>query len=319
MIRPSVSDGSSPFNRFRQGESSMAAKTASKKTNGKKSTTKKPIAVSVFQLRMPFRRAIEVEHLVKPPTYVQPKKIHSRNLLPLIREGMEREFHSQSSEAFLRPLIMATPLAAMAPLAASDELTLVTNTELPKVGQQKTASNVGEPSVAVNGNVVFFSGNWYAAVSSDSGKTFQFIDPNSAFKDPSANSHFCCDQVVHYISKIDTFVWLLQYGPDTGDNIQRLAFAKTADVVQGRWRLFDLTTAMLGVPGAFLDFPDLAVGANHLYVTTNIFQGADQAGSGVLRIPIAEIKSGGIIAKRFVSMELQSFRVAQSCGPTAYF
>ncbi len=46
-----------------------------------------------------------------------------------------------------------------------------------------------------------------------------------------------------------------------------------------------------------LDFPDLAVGANHLYLTTNIFQGTDQAGSGVVRIPFDEIGSGAITAK----------------------
>src|SRR5262249_35546981 len=97
------------------------------------------------------------------------------------------------------------------------------------------------------------------------------------------------------------------------------AFAKTNDVIQGRWRLFDITTDMLGVKGAFLDFPDLAVGANSLYVTTNIFPGGDSAGSAVVRIPLVGIDGGPVTATRFVSMELQSFRVAQHCGTTAFF
>src|SRR5262249_16290582 len=166
-----------------------------------------------------------------------------------------------------------------------------------------------------------YTGNWYAAVSADGGTNFQYIDPATAFKasDPP-NSSFCCDQVVHYIPQIDTFVWLLQYGnPEESDNIQRLAFAKTNDVIQGRWRLFDITTEMLGVKGAFLDFPDLAVGANSLYVTTNIFPGGDSAGSAVVRIPFVGIDGGTVTATRFVSMELQSFRVAQHCGTTAFF
>jgi hypothetical protein len=188
-------------------------------------------------------------------------------------------------------------------------------------GQQQTASNVDEPSTAANGRVVIYTRNWYAAMSSDGGQTFQFIDPVTAFKasDPE-NSSFCCDQVVHYIPRIDTFVWLLQYGnAEQSDNIQRLAFAKTADVIQGRWRLFDITTDMLGVSGAFLDFPDLAVGDNALYVTTNIFPGGDAAGSAVVRIPLDGIDSGHVTATRFVSMDFQSFRVAQNCAATAFF
>lgn len=298
----------------------MSKKLTSKDKAVKKAAVKKPAAVKksasavqVIRLRMPSRRPIEVEHLVEPPTFVKPKKIHPRHLLPLIREGMEREFHSQTPQAVFHPL------AAAGPLAASDELKLVTNTELIEPGRQQTASNVGEPSVAINGQIVFYTGNWYAAVSVDGGRTFKFINPAKSFPDPKPGSSFCCDQIVHYISKIDTFVWLLQYGPDTGNNIQRLAFAKSADVVSGKWRLFDITTASLKVGGAFMDFPDLAVGANNLYVTTNIFGPGSQVGSAVVRIPFSGIESGQVTARPFVSMDFQSFRVAQNCGTTAFF
>jgi hypothetical protein len=57
----------------------------------------------------------------------------------------------------------------------------------------------------MNGNVVFYTGNWYAALSSDGGNTFQYVDPFTAFPDPP-NMGFCCDQVVQYIPQIDTFV-----------------------------------------------------------------------------------------------------------------
>jgi hypothetical protein len=84
----------------------------------------------------------------------------------------------------------------------------------PQPGQQQTASNVGEPSAAFNADVAFYTGNWYAAMSSDGGRTFSFIDPAAAFaaSDPP-DSHFCCDQVVNYIPSIDTFVWLLPVRP----------------------------------------------------------------------------------------------------------
>jgi hypothetical protein len=272
--------------------------------------------------RRPETKTVAVRHLDLPPKFEKPKRVHPRRVLPLIREGAEREFHSLSSRAVMelhRPRFLGAPMAA-----AVGELVLTTNTELTSPAQTQTASNVDEPSAAANGQVVFYTGNWYAAVSTDGGGTFKYIDPANAFRasDPP-NSSFCCDQIVHYIPQIDTFVWLLQYGnaanSDNSDNLQRLAFAKTDDVKQGRWRLFDITTSFLGKPGAFLDFPDLAVGAKSLYVTTNIFIGADQAGSAVVRIPLDSIEGGRPVAKPFVSMDLQSFRVAQNCGATAYF
>jgi len=67
----------------------------------------------------------------------------------------------------------------MPALATTDELAVVTNTELTAVADQLTSANVNEPSVAVNDNVVFFTGNWYAASSPDGGKTFQYIDPKT--------------------------------------------------------------------------------------------------------------------------------------------
>src|SRR5258708_38467535 len=74
-------------------------------------------------------------------------------------------------------------------------------------------------------------------MSQDGGNTFKFIDPNSMAQPADGpDVKFCCDQVVNCMSSIDTFVWLLQYGPQSGDNIQRLAFGKTADVMAGKKR-----------------------------------------------------------------------------------
>jgi hypothetical protein len=267
---------------------------------------------------MPVPKPVRVTLRNAPPPYKRRENIHPRRILPRVREGREREFHSVTLPAMLLPPVTR----AFAAQAAADDLTLVTNTELPEPGLQQLASNVDEPSVAVNGDVVLFTGNWYAARSIDGGHTFQYLDPFTAFPDPP-NLGFCCDQVANYIASIDTFVWLLQYGPKSGpqaDNIQRLAFATTDEVRTGQWHLFDITTKVLGVAGQFLDFPDLAVGANSLYVTTNIFTpNGDSAGAAVVRIPISSIGQGQVTAQPFVSSTLNSFRVAQNCGPTAYF
>ncbi|HEX7288398.1 MAG TPA: hypothetical protein VF532_19595 [Candidatus Angelobacter sp.] len=286
-------------------------------SNQEKNAGKKPIKTaglgsgkaSAMALRG-SAKTIEVRRLATPPKIERPKRIHPRRLLPFVPEGRERPFHSLNTRAIIHHAE-----------AAGLDIQVVLNTELTQPGQSHTAGNVGEPSVSINGDVVFYTGNWYAAVSTDGGKTFSFIDPkNMAQPNDPAEVTFCCDQVVNYMPAIDTFVWLLQYGPASGDNIQRLAFAKTADVKAGRWRIFDITTQALEVPGFFMDFPDLAVGANSLYVTTNCF-GPDQqtVGSAVIRIPQSSIAQGNPTAEKFVSMDLFSFRVAQNCGETGYF
>jgi hypothetical protein len=255
-------------------------------------------------------RPVRVRHLDAPPRIIRPKSIHARRLLPFVAEGQERAFHSMSTRAIIH-----------SPQDAVQDVQMVLNTPLTQPAQSRTASNVGEPSLSVNEDVVFYTGNWYAAISADGGKSFKFIDPNTMAQpnDPQGVT-FCCDQVVNYMPSIDMFMWLMQYGPTTGDNIQRLAFAKTADVKAGKWQVFDINTQMLGVPGFFMDFPDLAVAANFLYVTTNCF-GPDgkTAGSAVVRIPLSSIADGNPSIEKFVAMDLFSFRVAQNCGQTAYF
>jgi hypothetical protein len=270
-------------------------------------------SVVTITIRETNKQPVRIKTLARPPRIDRPQRIHARRFPPRILEGEERAFHSTTR-----------PLATFAARAVSpdDEIKIVLDTELSGPTQQQTASNVGEPSMAVNGDVVVYTGNWYAAVSSDRGKTFRYIDPSTAFQqfDPPGAT-FCCDQVVQFIPAIDTFVWLLQYSTANDvDNFQRLAFARTADVAANRWRLFDLTAKSLGVPGTFLDFPDLALGPNKLYITTNIFPPhSAKVGSAVVRIPFASIAAGSFRADRFVTFDHASIRVAQNCGKTAFF
>ena len=291
----------------------MAMKIQRKKA-GKASAGNKQI-VATIRLRKVFTKPVRVTFQTHLPRYKRPRRLHPRKLLRTVREGLEREFHSHSM-----PVAFHRPLTALLPMVATDELALVLNTELASMAAQQRASNVDEPSTAINDKVVLYTGNWYAAVSSDGGRSFNFMDPTTEFMtaDPPS-SNFCCDQVVQYIAQIDTFVWLMQYGPETGDNVQRLAFATSADVAQGRWRLFDITTQLLNVQGAFMDFPDLSVGANCLYVTTNLFGPGTEQGSAVIRIPFDGIQADRVAAQPFVSMDFQSFRVAQNCGTNAFF
>lgn len=301
----------------------QSAKSARKAAAGKRATAAEGTPVGSLRtasLRTRPAGRAAVEMLDEPPQLGPARrKIHRRHVLPPVIVGEEVLDLNPSPRANFGG---ALPRAlAMELEAATDNVVLVKNTELGAVADNNTASNVGEPSVASNGQVVFYTGNWYAAISTDGGETFKFVNPNNSFPNPP-RQRFCCDQVVHYIKQIDTFVWLLQYGKTSGgegDNIQRLAFARTADARQGNWRLFDITTQAVGLPGLFLDFPDLAVGANMLYMTTNAFEGDAWRASVVVRLPLAGISSGNITAQRFISRSVASLRVAQHCTTRAIF
>ena len=301
----------------------MARGKSDDKGSNKPTGRGKSVAPTEFKLKPVAAKPMQVKHHDVPPPHEKRQSIHRRRVLPRVKEGKERAFHSTTREiSFTLQRALPGGKRAAGAGAGTDDLAIVTNTELTQPGQQQLASSVGEPSVSVNNQVVMYTGNWYAARSADGGQTFQYLDPFTAFPDPP-NLGYCCDQVVNYIAKIDTFVWLLQYGPKTGpdqDNIQRLAFAKSDDVAAGKWRLFDITTQNLGLAGQFLDFPDLALSENFLYVTSNVFNPQGQsAGAVVVRMPIADIDAGAPTAQTFPSTDLNSFRVAQNCGTKAYF
>ena len=48
-------------------------------------------------------------------------------------------------------------------------------------------------------------------------------------------------------------------------------------LIAGRWRLFDITTKSLGVPGQFLDFPTMGFDPNNVIITGNIYNASTGA------------------------------------------
>ena len=254
------------------------------------------------------------------------RRIHARRIVPRVAAGEVQPDANPTSRLSLRRSAAAAPAEharrrSPMPSTRGDagELVFHRNVRLSDVATADTASHTCEPTVAVNGDVVFLAGNWFASASFDGGRTFRFVDPAKSFPDPPGMS-FCCDQVIQYVRKLDTWVWLLQYDSDRhGNNVERLAFATTAELREGRWRLFDLSSRGLGHPGLFLDYPDLALGSNSLYVSLNGFRGSDWERSIVVRIPYRGIRSGKIAAQKYESTELFNFRVAQHVGTSAYW
>ena len=193
-------------------------------------------------------------------------------------------------------------------------------------------------------DVVMMSGNTWAAYSTDGGVTFTTLDPTTIFpssptKDAAGNlldNGLCCDQVIQYIPSIDRFVWLMQFcgsGAATpggtclqGVNRLRIAAASPDTIKNSKgtgWTYWDLTSAGLNLGARAMDYPDLSVGTNSLYVS------ADSVGSGglvVVRIPLAQIQAGSTINFDFTNPSNPSGKgtaygahLSQNTGDTVFW
>jgi hypothetical protein len=159
-----------------------------------------------------------------------------------------------------------------------------------------------EPSGATGGGVVFLTLNSFAAYSTDNGNTFTGLNPTNIFPN-TADGGFCCDQIVQYVPSIDRFIWLMQFNNQTDamgnrltGNRLRIASASPAGIINSggtAWTYWDLTTGQFGLGTNQLDYPDLSVGNNFLYVSAdNRFAPSGQAGLVVMRIPLNQIQAG---------------------------
>ena len=212
------------------------------------------------------------------------------------REGQLSTHHRPTPIAALPPGVLAalppappnqsnpSPLAIAQPL---DRNHVLTDTET-----ANATSTVNEPSVAARGNEVLITGNWFAAFSTDSGASFDYLNPTNTFP-ASPQGIFCCDQVALYDAGDDVMFWFLQYRRDNAQNTIRLAVAQGPDIAAQQWRTYDFTPLGIGNwNNEWFDYPDLAVSDDNLYITTNTFSTVGTGGftrAVILRIPLAEL------------------------------
>ena len=184
-----------------------------------------------------------------------------------------------------------------------------------------SSSSVNEPSVAGNGPIIFYTGNWYAALSNNGGQTFSYLDPFKGPFSPVAGG-FCCDQVTVYDPSRNSLFWLQQYRMDAnGNNVQRINVDMGAN---GSFDCaYDRTAQNYNFAGGnWLDFPDLVLGSNNfLYHRSNVYNINDQfTGAVIIRTPLDEIANCQTTHFRYLTAtDHNSFRVAQGSGATAYW
>lgn len=151
-----------------------------------------------------------------------------------------------------------------------------------------------EPSGSVSpGGIIFETANSYGSYSTD-GVHFTRVQPTTIFPN-NVDGGFCCDQIVQYAASIDRFIWVMQYSNGTnGLNRYRLAAASPASLKSSgatAWTYWDITANQIDGGKAWLDYPDLSLGNNYLYLSTD----AVSNGRIVVRVPLAQIKSGSTI------------------------
>lgn len=174
-----------------------------------------------------------------------------------------------------------------------------------------TTSNVGSPpdmNAGRGGNVALLSYNSRVQLTTDGAVNWTERDPTTIFPSGAATDAngnnldrgFCCDQIIQYVPKIDRFVWLMQFcgtGPGSclnGINKLRIAAASPQDIVNSNltsWTYWDLTSATFNLGNTTMDYPDLSVGDNFLYLSSD----AVASGLFVVRIPLSEIQNSQTI------------------------
>jgi hypothetical protein len=162
-------------------------------------------------------------------------------------------------------------------------------------------SSTDEPSTANDGNDVLYTGNWYAAESTNSGHSFSYIDPYTLGPAPTLpNGGFCCDQATIHAAANGITAWGLLYCPTTcgsnpsGDNLIRLAVARNqSDLAAGLFDYYDFSAQSFGFPnGDWLDYPHLGANNGYLSLSMNVFNGGSFVASILVKFNLSSFLTG---------------------------
>lgn len=232
-------------------------------------------------------------------------------------EGPLGEVSNAVRLAAPQPNLLATTVSN-----ALGTVSILTNHALTNTETNNGTSTVSEPSVAVRGSEILFTGNWFAAFSGDGGTTFSYVNPATSF--PAITGQpFCCDQVAIYDPSHDLMIWFLQYVKDANGNTVRVAVAKGNDIPTQQWRFYSFTPQNVGGwNNEWFDYPELAVSAEFLYITINTFttQTNSFTRAVILRLPLNELAAyQGFNYRYFDTDQNFSLRPTHGAIGTMYF
>jgi hypothetical protein len=278
----------------------------------------------------------EVSGAPYPPFEIEgePRERRNEDVMPEVPVGPLRGSYNPSLPLAQLFELQANGADAQALGGAGDQVIFQTDNPF---GTRVSFSGVPpDMSGAMHDRLVLESGNTFAALSTDAGATFNALNPTAIF--PSAatkdatgkllDNGLCCDQVIQYSPQIDRFLWLMQFcgtGPGgclNGINKIRLASASSQDIISSNgtaWTYWDLTSGTFNLGNTTMDYPDMSVGTNSLYIS------ADAVGVGLLvvRIPLDQIKAGGTINFQYTnpkdSQVAYGGHITQNTGDEVYW
>ena len=190
-----------------------------------------------------------------------------------------------------------------------------------KVVDMKSVSSLtyNEPSLAKKGNIIFYTGNQYAARSSDGGSSWTYVSlpndmPNNA------------DQHVLYDFSHDIFIWYNQGDQDSnGENHIRISISKDAF----HWWSYDIKPTDLNNTWTrqWFDYPQLALSNNYLYFTSDLTRPGNNSDdifrAVIVRIPIDVLINDKPLKYDYFDCEYSScngdFGPVQGATDTMYF
>jgi hypothetical protein len=225
----------------------------------------------------------------QPPRALHKESVHPDVRVPLGTGGRPQPLSEQAADVpFDRQLVTAGAFRYYM-------------NEVVTPGALTTSDRTPEPSPCINRDTAFQTGNWYAALSRDSGQTWTGISPYTFF--PAAAGGFCCDQKAIYVPSHDIVVWLLQYDANAAGNVYRFAVARgRANLRSGDnddWYYYDFTAQDFGyAAGAWMDYPDLAFDGTWLHCSTNVF-GIAGSNSVRWRMRLDNLRDGAALGWSF--------------------
>lgn len=176
-------------------------------------------------------------------------------------------------------------------------------------------SVINEPAHAQIGKQVFFTGNWYAAKSTNAGATYTYLSPYADF------AAFCCDQDVVHDPSRNLMMWYRQ-GSASAAGVNNI---KLSVSVNGGTNFLTYTWAPTSFDASltnrWFDYPHLAVSNNFLYISTNVFNAADvQTNRIIIRIPLEPLQTGaGFTYYRWTFGAGPTITPVQGATETMYF
>ena len=161
------------------------------------------------------------------------------------------------------------------------------------------------------------------------------MNPYSTFPNSPAAfaGGFCCDQRVEQDPANHAVIWALLYNPtgttasDTGG--LRIAIANSEINLQtNNWTYYSFDPSTFGVPAAgnWIDYPQMHISSNYLYITANIFRTTDNSYNQavVAKMPLSSLESGSGFSYTFWNSSNGtgsdfSLAPAQNASSTMYF